>query len=177
MLLKRNGLTYLLGVFRRHPGFERPREQQRTVPECATRRICGSAKGRGFICVAKGHGFIRAMTCATNSFVVAFRPCLVPQRLKPAGGHYHASLRHDSRWKSSGQVPSCPFTSGGPTIEARARPGLPWTCPDVLCRDAPPAKGSRSRPAGPRLPAPCVILSPFACHPERSEGSFSFRSG
>ena len=25
---------------------------------CATRRICGCAKGHGFICVAKGHGFI-----------------------------------------------------------------------------------------------------------------------
>jgi hypothetical protein len=72
------------------------------------------------------------MRCATNSFVVAFRPWLVPQRLKPARGDYQAWLRHDSRWKSSGQVPSCPFTSRGPTIEARARPGVPWTCPDAI---------------------------------------------
>jgi hypothetical protein len=58
MLLQRKGLLSWLWVFRRHPGFERPREQRGTVPECATRRICGSAKGHGFICVAKGHGFI-----------------------------------------------------------------------------------------------------------------------
>jgi hypothetical protein len=77
MLLQTKGLPYLLWVFRRHPGFKRPHEQRRTVPECATRRICGSAKG---------HGFIRAMRRATNSFVVAFRPWLVPQRLKPAKG-------------------------------------------------------------------------------------------
>jgi hypothetical protein len=61
MLLQRKGLLSWLGVFRRHPGFQRPREQQRTVPECATRRICGSAKGHGFICVAKGHDFSRAV--------------------------------------------------------------------------------------------------------------------
>jgi hypothetical protein len=29
----------ILGVLRWHPGFERPREQQRTVPECATRSL------------------------------------------------------------------------------------------------------------------------------------------
>jgi len=38
MLLQRKGLLSWLGVFRRHPGFERPREQRGTVPECATRR-------------------------------------------------------------------------------------------------------------------------------------------
>ncbi len=31
---------------------------RRSLSGCATRRICGSAKGHGFICVAKGHGFI-----------------------------------------------------------------------------------------------------------------------
>jgi hypothetical protein len=77
MFLQIKGLLSWLWVFRRHPEFERSPEQRRTVPECATRRICGSAKG---------HGFIRAMRRATNSFLVAFRPCLVPQRLKPAKG-------------------------------------------------------------------------------------------
>ena len=45
-----------------------------------------SASRKGTDSFAKGHGFIRAMRCATNSFLVAFRPCLVPQRLKPAKG-------------------------------------------------------------------------------------------
>jgi hypothetical protein len=58
MLLQRKGLLSWLGVFRWHPRVQRPREQPRTVAECASRRICGSAKGHGFICVAKGHGFI-----------------------------------------------------------------------------------------------------------------------
>jgi hypothetical protein len=38
-----------------------------------------SASRKGTDSFAKGHGFIRAMRCATNSFLVAFRPCLVPQ--------------------------------------------------------------------------------------------------
>jgi hypothetical protein len=48
MLLQRKGLLSWLSVFQRHPGFQRPHEQRGTVPECATRRICGSAKGHDF---------------------------------------------------------------------------------------------------------------------------------
>jgi hypothetical protein len=45
-----------------------------------------AVRRKGTDLFAKGHGFIRAMRCGRNSFLVAFRPCLVPQRLKPAKG-------------------------------------------------------------------------------------------
>ena len=51
MLLQRKGLLSWLAVFRWHPGFQRPREPQRTVAECPTPAPeamfvpTGSAKG------------------------------------------------------------------------------------------------------------------------------------
>lgn len=58
---------------------------------------------------AKGHGFIRAMRGGTNSLLVAFRPCLVPQRLKPLKGGLSRVV--------AARLKSCPFAGRGPTVE------------------------------------------------------------
>ena len=52
---------------------------------------------------AKGHGFIRGMRCGTNSFLVAFGPGLMPQRLKPVKGGLSRVV--------VARLKSCPFAS------------------------------------------------------------------
>ena len=123
MLLQRKGLLFWLGVFQWHSGFERPREQQRPVPECATHQQNHKSyrpEPQGASAETQ-NGLVRGVAgCQSAIFHRQSSICPRPHTsARPCHCESVGRRTKNLAWWT------CPDASG--------------TCPDVLCRDAPPA--------------------------------------